>query len=200
MIKQCVICGKTFDARDGRQKICCAPECKRERKRLFMIQYRQKNKEKLARKAREYSKRGYAKLKQRKQRDPEFKAKILKQTMIRTARYRQKLGEEEYRRRCRLRYQEHKAEFSLRIKKWYNKHKEKILRRKYIIRKLKRQDEGKKVKPFCMHCGKTFKPDYAGQKYCSPACYKQSPLYRLTPDALAKRFRSLLRRRKKKED
>ena len=64
-------------------------------------------------------------------------------------------------------------------KLYYQKHKDRINRRRYIILKLKQIDAGIKTYPFCMHCGKMFKPAYKGEKYCSESCRRQSPLYRV---------------------
>lgn len=52
----------------------------------------------------------------------------------------------------------------------------------FIRAKLKRIDEGKKVKPFCCVCGKSFNPKFYREHFCSDECRYSSPLYRILMD------------------
>lgn len=68
-------------------------------------------------------------------------------------------------------YEKHKAQ----NQKLYRRNRAKIL----IRIKLKRIDEGKKVKPFCCVCGKSFKPKFYHEHFCSDECRYDSPLYKI---------------------
>lgn len=59
-------------------------------------------------------------------------------------------------------------------------------------RKLLRQAAPSKTKPIrihhCVNCGRRFKPNYKGEKYCSHKCYSQSPLRRLFLEHVNQKF------------
>ena len=51
-----------------------------------------------------------------------------------------------------------------------------------IRRKLKAIDKGIKIRPFCCICGKSFKPKFYHEHFCSDECRYSSPLYRILMD------------------
>lgn len=67
-------------------------------------------------------------------------------------------------------------------------------RKKRLLAKLDAAHKNKKHKPFCMWCGKDFKPKYKGEKYCSEECYAHSPFrhFMMTFPFAVKYFRKLL--------
>lgn len=82
----------------------------------------------------------------------------------------------------RERYSENVIKQRARNRKHYASHTEETRaranernRKKRLLSKLDAAYKNKHLKPFCMWCGKYFKPKYKGEKYCSEECYSHSP-------------------------
>lgn len=87
--------------------------------------------------------------------------------------------------------EKYKAQSKVKNQEMYRRNRAKIL----IRIKLKRIGEGKKVKPFCCICGKTFEPKFCHEHFCSDECREQSPLWRLYtsyPTTFSKFFGKIL--------
>ena len=180
MIKQCVICGKEFSANHGNQKIC-STECQKE----F---HRQRN--------REY--------KRRKAPPKHIRQCVICGKEFTTRHGTQKTCSEEcreeYNQQQRCEYQRRKAppkklrqcavcgkEFSTgystkktcspECKEEYHRQRCRKLYKDKNFNKPKRISEDIPYKPICYTCGKSFKPSYPHEHFCSDACRFQSPLW-----------------------
>lgn len=176
MIIICKNCGKEFDGHHLR-KYCdeCRPHVLRQQKREQSKRLYSIHREKKLEYYRQYRLRNLERQRER--------CRLYDETHREQRRQKARLYREQNREllndRERKRYWANRdkilAQKSVTMARYYVRHKARIS----IKRKLKKIDRMIKVKPFCHTCGKTFKPSYKGEKYCSQTCRQQSPLYRI---------------------